>query len=193
MGKRCRMVVAIFLVVNHMGVSCHTLAPLLLILWLGKFFMLQSVSFPAYHLVELYCVQRPPSLFLKGINVGVFNLLWRGVECREQVSTEVPASGFNCLRLGVFFVRWLLLGHNAVGAPFVNAILPQSQNLFACDCGPFTLIKWLRQRIERNAPRFRTSDRYWLRNSFYGLPAFFTNASAKSDFFNIVKFSFIVI
>lgn len=100
---------------------------------------------------------------LKRISVVFFNLLWCGVECREQVSIEVPVSGFNCLRLGVFHVRRLLLGHNAVGTPFVNAILPQSQNLFACDCGPFTLIKWLRQRIERNAPRFRTSDRYWLR------------------------------
>lgn len=116
---------------------------------------------------------------LKRISVVVFNLLWHGVECREQVSIEVPVSGFNCLQLEVFPVWRLVLGHNAVGAPFVNAILPQSRNLFACDCGPFTLIKWLRQRIERNAPRFRTSDRYWLRNSFYGLSAFFTDASAK--------------
>lgn len=110
----------------------------------------------------LILLQEPPLYSPSYIDVVELNLraLHRdGVKLSEQAS------------FGVFFRLQLTSPRNLLQSQcrrcrFVNAILPSAQNHFACDCGPFTLIKWLRQRIERSASRFRTCDRYWLRNSF---------------------------
>lgn len=76
----------------------------------------------------------PPILVTWRYQYRCFQFSQSGVECREQanIGPEYPAPIASTRRA---FFSATAPSHNAVGAPFVNAILPPRRKSSACDCG----------------------------------------------------------